>query len=223
MPNFMIDNSNIEKVLTILGREYNNFLKPIVTRISNRKRDPYKILISTIISLRTKDAVTSEVSQELFAKADNPKDMVKLSEEKIEKLIYPAGFYRKKAENILAISRIILDNYNGRVPNDLDKLLNLPGVGRKTANLVIVLGFDKYGICVDTHVHRISNRWGYVDTKTPPKTEEALRQKLPKKFWKIYNDYLVSFGQNRCKPVSPFCNGCPISELCPQINVEKHR
>jgi len=219
----MIDNSNIEKVLEILGKEYKNYTKPIVTRISKRKRDPYKILISTIISLRTKDAVTSEVSKALFARADNPHDMLKMSKKKIEKLIYPAGFYHRKAENILEISQIILDEYGGKVPQDLDELLKLPGVGRKTANLVLVLGFDKYGICVDTHVHRISNRWGYVDTKTPEKTEAALRKKLPKKFWKIYNDYLVSFGQNTCKPISPFCSKCPVSELCPQIDVDKHR
>lgn len=219
----MIDNSNIESVLSTLGNEYKNYTKPIVTKISQRKRNPYKILISTVISLRTKDKVTGEASERLFKQADNPQDMVKLPQTKIEKLIYPAGFYRRKAENILEISRIILEDYKGQVPDDLDKLLELPGVGRKTANLVIVLGFDKYGVCVDTHVHRISNRWGYVSTKTPEKTEAALRKKLPKKFWKIYNDYLVSFGQNTCKPVSPFCSECPISELCPQTGVTKTR
>jgi len=219
----MINNSNIEHVLSKLGEEYKNYIKPIVTRISNKKKNPYRILIGTVISLRTKDEVTEEASQRLFKKADNPHDMLNLSQKKIEELIYPAGFYHKKAKNILQISRILLDDYKGKVPKKLSELLKLPGVGRKTANLVVILGYDKYGICVDTHVHRISNRWGYVETKTPEETEKALRNKLPQKFWKIYNDYLVSFGQNTCKPISPFCSKCPIAKLCPQISVKKHR
>ncbi len=219
----MINDSNIGEILSLVGEEYNKNRKPIVTKISEKKRNPFHILISTILSLRTKDEVTAEASQRLFEKAVTAEEMIQLTAEQIEKLIYPVGFYHRKAEHILQVCHILLDEYNGKVPDKMDKLLALPGVGRKTANLVIVLGYDKYGICVDTHVHRISNRWDYVQTKTPEQTEMTLREKLPKEYWKIYNDYLVSFGQHLCKPISPFCSKCPITEWCPQRGVEKHR
>ncbi|MEA3475552.1 MAG: endonuclease III [Candidatus Cloacimonadota bacterium] len=219
----MIDNSNIGKILKILKNEYIKNRKPIVTEISERGKDPYKILIGTLLSLRTKDEVTKQASNKLFSVADVPEKIVKLSQKQIEKLIFPVGFYHRKAENIKLVSKIILQKYAGKVPDELDKLLALPGVGRKTANLVLVLGFDKFGICVDTHVHRISNRWSFVKTKSPEKTEFALREKLPKRYWKIYNDYLVSFGQNICKPISPLCSKCKIEKWCPKIGVKARR
>lgn len=188
---------------------------PIVTEIKiTSRRDAYKILISTMLSLRTKDATTKEASLRLFEKADTPKKMIKLSEEEIAKLIYPVGFYKVKAKNIIETSKIIIDEYNGKVPDEIDELLKLKGVGRKTANLVVTEAYNKDGICVDTHVHRISNRLGYVNTKTPEETEFALRDKLPKEYWRIYNDILVVYGQNLCKPISPNCDRCGIIEYC---------
>jgi len=219
----MINNSNIGKILKILKNEYIKNRKPIVTEISERDKDPYKILIGTLLSLRTKDEVTKQASNKLFSVADVPEQIIKLSQKQIEKLIFPVGFYHRKAENIKLVSKIILQTYAGKVPDELDKLLSLPGVGRKTANLVLVLGFDKFGICVDTHVHRISNRWNFVKTNSPEKTEFELRRKLPKKYWKIYNDYLVSFGQNICKPISPLCSKCEIEKWCPKIGVNTKR
>lgn len=196
---------------------------PVVTLIKERTRDPYQILISTILSLRTKDEVTHKASKRLFKKAATPEKMIKLSPEQVEKLIYPVGFYHTKARNIIEISKILIERYNGKVPDKIDKLLELPGVGRKTANLVITLGYGKDGICVDTHVHRISNRLGYVKSKKPFETEMQLRKKLPREWWIKYNDLLVAFGQTICKPVSPLCSKCPIENLCPKINVKKHR
>ena len=188
---------------------------PVVTEIKIlTNRDAYKILISTMLSLRTKDSTTRDASMRLFEVAGNAKDMLKLSEDEISKLIYPVGFYKVKAKNILEVSKMIIDDYNGKVPDEIDELLKLRGVGRKVANLVITEAFDKDGICVDTHVHRISNRFGYVNTKTPEETEFALRDKLPKKYWKIYNDTLVVYGQNICKPISPLCNKCTICDYC---------
>ncbi len=219
----MIDNSNIGEVLEILKIEYEKRRKPIVTQISLQEKSPYKILVSTILSLRTKDEVTEKASQKLFAKADSPSKMIGLTKKRIENLIYPVGFYHRKAANLKEISNTIIKKYQGKIPDTLDDLLSLPGVGRKTANLVLVLGFDKDEICVDTHVHRISNRWGYVKTNSAEKTEFSLRKKLPGQYWKIYNDYLVSFGQNLCRPISPFCSRCKIEKLCPKIGVNSTR
>jgi endonuclease-3 len=171
------------------------------------------------LSLRTQDATTAKASRRLFAIADSPQAMIKLTTKEIEKLIYPVGFYRTKAKNIREICRILINQYRGEVPDDIDKLLRLNGVGRKTANLVVTLGYHKPGICVDTHVHRISNRWGYVKTKTPEKTEFALRAKLPNQYWIEYNDLLVSFGQHLCRPISPICSQCPVRKYCRQIGV----
>ncbi len=184
---------------------------------------PFRILIGTVLSLRTKDETTAEACKRLFFLADAPETMVSLSEETIDNAIYPVGFHTTKAKNILAICRILIDEYNSRVPDEIDTLVTLPGVGRKTANLVVTLGYDKPGICVDTHVHRISNRWGYVNTKNPEKTESALREKLPPKYWIGYNDLLVIYGQNLCKPVSPFCSRCRLSSYCDRVDVEKNR
>ena len=210
-----MNDKDIDKIMKELLKVTKSMPMPVVTEIKLvTNRDAYKILISTMLSLRTKDSTTRDASMRLFEKAGNPKDMLKLSEEEIAKLIYPVGFYRVKAKNILEVSQTIMDDYNGKVPDEIDELLKLRGVGRKVANLVITEAFDKYGICVDTHVHRISNRFGYVSTKKPEQTEFALRKKLPKKYWRVYNDTLVIYGQNLCKPINPLCNQCSVSKYC---------
>jgi endonuclease-3 len=213
----------LDKVLTILQKESRYWDVPIVTLIAERARDPYQVLVSTLLSLRTKDATTTEASRRLFERAKTPKQMMDLSAKEIEKLIFPVGFYRRKAENLGNVSRVILEKHNGVVPDNLDELLALPGVGRKTANLVLTLGFGKPGICVDTHVHRISNRFGYVQTRSPDETEMVLRDKLPHKWWIPINDILVAFGQWLCTPVSPWCSKCKVSEYCEQIGVKTRR
>lgn len=173
--------------------------------------------------MRTKDEVTAEASKRLFAIANSPSEMIKLSKEKIAKTVYPVGFYNTKARNILDISRLLIEKYNSHVPDTIEELLKFKGVGRKTANLVVTVGYNKPGICVDTHVHRISNRFGYVKTKTPEETEFALRKILPKRFWIEYNDLLVAYGQNICKPISPLCSKCKINKYCDKVGVIKHR
>jgi endonuclease-3 len=218
----LVKENDIHEVMEILKKEYRKWNQPIVTEIA-QMRDPFKLLISTVISLRTKDEVTREAAERLFRMADNPRDMLLLDAGVIEKAIYPAGFYRTKAQNIRKICRLLIEEKQGRVPDDLEELLKLPGVGRKTANLVVTLGYGKYGICVDTHVHRISNRLGYVSTKSPEKTEFALREKLPEVYWIEYNDLLVTYGQNVCTPVSPFCSRCALSSLCDRVGVARHR
>ena len=186
-------------------------------------RDPFKVLISCLLSLRTKDKTTSEASARLFALAGDPASMLKLSQEQIERAIYPVGFYRIKTKQIHKICRRLLDDYDGQVPNSIEALLTLPGVGRKTANLVVTVGYGRPGICVDIHVHRISNRWGYVKTRNPKETEEALRKKLPARYWIIYNDLLVPYGQNICQPVSPFCSRCKLVKYCDRVGVTRSR
>ncbi len=186
-------------------------------------RDPFKILISCILSLRTQDKTTGKASERLFLLAEKPRDMASLSVREIQNAIYPVGFYKVKAKRIKDLSQTIAQRYRGEVPDDIDELLKLKGVGRKTANLVITLGFDKYGICVDTHVHRITNRWGLVETRTPVETEYALRRNLPKKYWKELNGTLVAFGQGLCKPLSPFCSQCRIRLLCNRVGVVSSR
>ena len=212
----------IHEVIRILREEVASLREPAVTQVS-RQRDPFKVLISCIISLRTKDEVTRESSLRLFEAADNPDKMSGLTEKRIEKLIYPAGFYRVKAKNIREISRRIANEYHDRVPDEIDELLKLPGVGRKTANLVVSMGFGKPGICVDTHVHRISNRLGYVQTKTPKETEFALRGKLPPQYWMDVNDLLVTYGQHICTPTSPYCSTCRLAPYCDRVGVERSR
>ncbi|WP_456381579.1 endonuclease III domain-containing protein [Persephonella sp.] len=219
-----MDGKTFVKVLQILEKEFPKWNAPVVSLMARRdSRTPYQILISTIISLRTKDEVTAEASERLFKLADNPYDMLRLSEDEIAKAIYPAGFYRNKAKTIREISRILVEKYGGNVPDTLDELLKLPGVGRKTANLVLALSFNKPAICVDVHVHRISNRLGIVSTKTPEETEKQLMEKVPRKYWSKINDLLVAFGQTICKPVSPYCSRCPVAHLCEKNGVERHR
>ncbi|BAL81415.1 endonuclease III domain-containing protein [Caldisericum exile] len=216
-------NYNFDKILPKLEKFVQNLGVPVVTRIKDRDFDPFKILIGTILSLRTKDETTEEAANRLFEVVKTPEDLIKLSEKDIEKLIYPVGFYKRKAKQIKEVAKTLIEKYDGRVPNDLEELLKLKGVGRKTANLVITEAFDDYGICVDTHVHRISNRLGWVKTKNPEQTEMELRKILPKKYWKTINPILVTFGQNICKPISPLCSKCPIEPLCPKIGVTKSR
>ncbi|MFZ5562816.1 MAG: endonuclease III domain-containing protein [Thermodesulfobacteriota bacterium] len=196
---------------------------PVITLIANRGATPFEILASTLLSLRTKDAVTDAAAGRLLAVAHTPEEMAVLPAKKIEKLIYPVGFYPTKAKRLIEISRILLERHDGRVPDEMEALLALPGVGRKTANLVLIEGFGKDGICVDTHVHRISNRTGIVTTRTPEETEFALRKTLPKKYWKPYNELLVSYGQTVCVPVSPFCSRCPVEAECPKTGVTRFR
>lgn len=221
---YKMDIYNLEKTLTILSNEIKKWPEPVVGILAETAVDrPFATLISTVISLRTKDAVTLKASLRLFEQAKTAQAMLALSASTIEKLIYPAGFYKTKAKNILAICQILTEKYQGIVPNNLDELLALPGVGRKTANLVLTTGYDEYGICVDTHVHRISNRFGFIKTKTPDESEMALREKLPKKHWKTYNDILVTFGQNLCVPISPWCSKCLVKKLCERVGVVKSR
>lgn len=206
-----------------LKEAYKAWNAPVITLMAGIGATPFEVLIATLLSLRTKDEVTAVAARRLFGVASTPDALLALGEAEISKLIYPVGFYPTKAKRIMEISTLIREKYEGVVPKDLDELLTLPGVGRKTANLVLVEGYKMDAICVDTHVHRISNRIGYVTTKNADKTEMALREKLPREYWVIYNEILVAFGQVLCRPVSPFCSTCPVGDLCPRIGVTKHR
>ncbi|MBI5673181.1 MAG: endonuclease III [Nitrospirae bacterium] len=215
---------HIHDAIRIVRREIRRWQEPVVGVVAKESnRDPFPILMSTLLSLRTKDKTTREAGDRLFAMARTPATMLELPLKKVEQAIYPVGFYRTKAKSIHQICRRLIDEYGGNVPDSIDELLTLPGVGRKTANLVVTLGFGKPGICVDIHVHRISNRWGYIDTKTPEASEDALRRKLPKQYWIIYNDLLVPYGQNLCLPVSPWCSTCKLADMCDRVGVTKSR
>lgn len=213
---------NTVKIIKLIKRQVKAFGVPSVTRVS-RKKDPYQVLVSCILSLRTKDKTTIEASVRLFDTAASAQDMVKLSAARLQRLIYPVGFYRKKAKVILGISRKILRDYSGKVPSNCEDLLKLKGVGRKTANLVLGLGYNIPAICVDTHVHRISNRLGWVKTRKPEETEGALKKIIPENYWIELNTLLVSFGQNICVPVSPFCSRCYVSKFCGKAGVARFR
>jgi endonuclease-3 len=216
-------NRDIHSAIRILRREVPKWDTPIVTLMAETYQSPFRVLISCILSLRTQDATTAKASHRLFAVADSPQGMMRLTANRIEKLIFPVGFYKTKAKNILDICKMLTNDYGGGVPDEIDELLKLKGVGRKTANLVVTLGYKKAGICVDTHVHRISNRWGYVRTTTPEKTEFALRGKRPTQSWIEYNDLLVNFGQHLCRPISPVCSQCQVSKFCDRIGVTIRR
>ena len=194
-----------------------------LTTVEQATRSPFHILVSCIISLRTKDEVTHEASKRLFALASSPADLARLEEDEIARAIYPAGFYNTKARQLRQIAAILIDRFNGQVPASLNDLLDLPGVGRKTANLVLGLGFQVPAICVDTHVHRISNRLGLVTASNPAQTEQALMQILPRDLWIPINDLLVTFGQNQCHPTSPRCSTCPVADLCERCGVKRSR
>ena len=198
-------------------------VRPTTLAEIERRRDPFRLLVACVISLRTKDEVTAQASARLFAVAATPETLARLQETRIAKLIFPAGFYNTKAKQIREISRRIARDHGDRVPADREALLALPGVGRKSANLVLVLGFGIPVICVDTHVHRISNRLALVRTKNPEETEHALEKVLPRRLWIEINDLLVTFGQNVCQPVSPWCSTCPLAARCPRIGVGRHR
>jgi endonuclease-3 len=209
----------IHSAIRTLRSEVPKWQTPIVTLVAENSDSPFQVLISCILSLRTQDTTTAQASQRLFALAETPETMSRLSIQKIEKAIFPVGFYHTKAKVIRDICRRLIKEYAGKVPDEIDELLKLKGVGRKTANLVVTLGYRKPGICVDTHVHRISNRWGYLRTKNPKETEFALRAKLPKQYWLEYNDLLVTFGQHLCRPISPMCSQCPVRRYCARVGV----
>ena len=211
---------DIHEVVRILKREIRRWPVPALAKYVET---PFTVLISCILSLRTQDKTTLAASDRLFAIATTPESMLAVPVKTIERAIYPVSFYRTKARTIHAICEQLLSQYGGQVPSDLDELLSLPGVGRKTANIVVTLGFQKPGIAVDTHVHRISNRLGYVRSRTPEKTEMALRRKLPPKYWIVFNDLLVTYGQNLCKPISPHCSTCKIALYCKRVGVKKSR
>ena len=213
----------IHTVIETLREEYKNWQTPAVTIVAQCNGSPFKVLISCIISLRTKDEVTAKASARIFARAQTPEAMAELSADDIAQLIYPAGFYHNKAEQIALLSRRLMTEYGGTVPDNIDGLLEFKGVGRKTANLVMTLGFGKPGICVDIHVHRICNRLGYVSTRSPDETERVLRVQLPTEYWIMINDLLVAFGQNHCHPVSPRCSNCRLFNVCDRIGVTTSR
>jgi endonuclease-3 len=219
----LIRQARIVAVLGKLGRAIRALEEPAVEKIARDTReDPFRVLIGTLLSAQTRDPVTAAASARLFAVARTPRTMAALPELRIRKLIYPVSFYRNKARHVRLACRRILDVYGGRVPDTMDELLTLPGVGRKTANLVLILShLSKQNICVDTHVHRISNRLGWVKTKTPDQTELALYDAVPKRFWPKVNLYLVTWGQNVCKPVYPLCGACVVSSLCPRVDVTR--
>lgn len=216
--------ADIHRVYDLLEEAYLSMEEPSVTKISKQtKRDPFRVLVSCLISLRTKDEVTLEASVRLFEAADNPEKMLKLTEDEIAELIYPAGFYKTKSVTIKNICKVLIDEYSGKVPDEIDELVKLKGVGRKTANLVIVEGYGRPAVCVDTHVHRIFNRLGYIKTSNPDKTEMELRKHLPEKYWVRINEILVAYGRSVCRPVSPYCSSCRISEYCDKVSVTTRR
>lgn len=196
---------------------------PSVSEIAGEDNDPYRVLVSTILSLRTKDKVTIERSKALFEKAGNIYQLYDMNIEELAETIKPSAFYKRKAENLKEIAKIIIDRYDGKIPNDMDALLSLPGVGLKTASLTLNLGFNELAICVDCHVHQILNRIGIIRTKNAEETERELRRILPKRFWIPLNELLVSYGQAVCKSISPLCTQCPYKGKCPKIGVRKYR
>jgi endonuclease-3 len=215
--------ARLRELVTILERFRSTCRVTTLAEVQHATRSPFHLLVSCVISLRTKDEVTHAASARLFAVADSPSDLAALDEDAIADAIYPAGFYRTKARQLRGIARILQSRHRGRVPGDREELLALPGVGRKTANLVLGLGFGVPAICVDTHVHRISNRLGLISSRTPEETERQLEHVLPGDLWIDINDLLVTFGQNRCHPVSPRCTGCPLEASCPREGVATHR
>jgi len=219
----MVTNRQIDRVLYLVRETIKAWEPPALNRIADESHDPFRVLISCILSQQTKDEVTGQASVRLYRLADRPETLLALSERRIARAIYPVSFYRTKARTIRRVCRELLARFAGQVPDGLGALLSLKGVGRKTANLVVTVGYRKPGICVDTHVHRISNRWGYVRTRTPEQTEMTLRRTLPKPHWISYNDLLVPFGQHLCRPISPFCSRCPVERWCAKVGVTIHR
>lgn len=212
--------SEIDVVYAVLKSEYSKHRAPVVELIEIQTHDPFKVLLATILSARTKDNVTARAAEKLFREVASFEDIEKLSIEKLQEIIYPVGFYRTKAQNIKELPRVIKEKFYGNIPSTVDELTILPGVGRKTANLVVAVAFNKPAVCVDIHVHRIFNRLGYLETETPFDTEMELRRSLPEKYWTTFNSYFVSFGQNNCFPIDPRCDRCPIYDYCSRIKVK---
>ena len=211
---------DINKVYKILEKQFKSYPAPVVDLIEAQTKDPFKILVTTMLSARTKDQTTSEVAHRLFETVNKPEDLNNYTVEELEKMLYPVGFYRNKARYLKKLPKVLKEEFNNDVPDKIDDLVKLPGVGRKTANLVRAIAFKKPAICVDVHVHRICNRFGYIKTKTPFETEMVLREKLPKKYWININSYLVAFGQNHCTPINPKCSTCTIYDECERVKVK---
>ncbi len=211
-----------DKVIGHLEEYYGEDV-PALTRMAAQRRDPFLVLVACLLSLRTKDEVTDQAMARLLTRATRPEEVVAVPTGELEKIIYPVGFYRNKARVLQEVSQTIIDSYKGKVPDSIDELLKLKGVGRKTANIVLTEGFQQPGIAVDTHVHRISNRFGAVYTKTPDETEKALRALLPLRYWIRYNALLVTHGRRTCAPISPFCSKCPVVHYCSRVGVVKSR
>ena len=206
--------TDIPAVNKLLKKAYESTSAPIIELVAAQTNDPFRVLVGTILSARTKDACTAGACGRLFQHVRTPDDLKTISQDKLEKLIYPVGFFRDKARHLKELPHVLEEKFGGILPSTVEELCELPGVGRKTANLVVALGFDLPGICVDVHVHRITNRLGLISTKTPYDTEMALRKILPIRYWKTWNSYLVSFGQTRCAPRNPRCIDCPIKAFC---------
>ena len=216
---------HVDEIFKLLKKELEKYETPVINRAKKDIDDtPFNTLISCILSLRTKDEVTEKASLRLLKEYNTPEKILKLSEEKIASLIYPVGFYKTKAKRLREISKSLIENYSSEVPKDLDELLKLKGVGRKTANIVMVYGHRIHGyIPIDTHCHRIPNRLGWIKTRTPEETEYEIKKVLPEQYWDDFNDMFVTFGQKICVPVSPFCSRCPIIKYCKKINVKMDR
>jgi endonuclease-3 len=223
MSNTRLRPRNVGSVMRALARAITGLELPAIEKISEaQEEDPFQVLIATLLSARTQDATTHAASSRLFRVAKTPRTMARLSVKELERLIYPVSFYRNKARHVKACCEMLLTRYGGRVPSTMDELVSLPGVGRKTANLVLILAFrSRRNICVDTHVHRISNRLGWVRTKTPEETEQALYEATDSRWWPSINLYLVTWGQNVCRPVYPRCGDCVIASKCPRIGVTR--
>lgn len=220
----MYDNIFDEIFVTFTAElERRGIALPSVSEIAGEDNDPYRILVSTILSLRTKDKVTIERSKALFEKAKNVYELYAMDSTELAETIKPSAFYKRKAENLKEIARIVIEKYDGKIPSTMEDLLSLPGVGMKTASLTLNLGFNELAICVDCHVHQILNRIGIISTKNPDESEKELRKILPKKYWIPLNEVLVSYGQGICKSVSPLCSECPYEKKCKKIGVDKHR
>ncbi len=210
---------DIDAVMEQLAIHFHTVKTPIVDLIQVKTKDPFKVLVATILSARTKDETTSKVSEALFKVVKNHHDLKKISYDELNQIIWQVGFHNTKAKHLKELPDVLDKEFGGKVPSEIDDLLKLPGVGRKTANLVRTVAFQLPAICVDVHVHRISNRWGYIKTKTPLESEMALREKLPEKHWLNYNSHLVAFGQNLCTPRNPKCSQCPIHQYCKRVGV----
>ncbi len=215
--------NDIHQIVPILRQEVKKWKTPAVTIVADDTSNPFYVLVSCLLSLRTKDETTAAAFRRLNEKVRKPQDILDIPVDEIAQIIYPVGFYNQKAKQLHAIAHDLIEKFDGKTPDTIEELLTLKGVGRKTANLVVTRGHNKPGICVDTHVHRISNRWGYIKTKTPDQSEFALREKLPPQYWIEINDLMVAFGQNLCAPISPKCSQCKLTEFCEKNGVEKHR